>query len=49
MTFGTTVLGSGMAMVTGADSPQNLWIVLGIGVFVTIMFASTGFKIIIKK
>ncbi len=46
MSFGTTVLGGGMAMVTETASTQMLLGVMGIGVFITIVFACIGYKII---
>ena len=45
MTFGTTVLGSGMAMVTGADSIQRLICMFAGGFCGTIALAYIAFRI----
>ena len=49
MTFGTTVLGSGMAMVTGADSIQRRICMFAGGFLGTIALAYIAFRIINKK
>ena len=49
MTFGTTVLGSGMALVTETGDPQKLWSFFALGVLLTISLACIAFKILNKK
>lgn len=49
MTFGTTVLGSSMTLITGSANPQWLLVAFFIGLFLTVMFASIAFKIMNKK
>ena len=49
MTFGTTVLGSGMGLITENGSPQWLFSMLVLGLLLTTFFACLGFMIINKK
>ncbi len=49
MTFGTTVLGSGMGLITENGSAQWLCSMLVLGLLLTTFFACLGFVIINKK
>lgn len=43
VTFGTTVLGSGMGLITENGSPQWLFSMLVLGLLLTTFFACLGF------
>ena len=49
MTFGTTVLGSGMGLITENGSAQCFCSMLVLGLLLTTFFACLGFVIINKK
>lgn len=49
MSFGTVVLGSGVAIVTETASPQNSLLLMSCGLIVTAFLASIGFKILNLK
>lgn len=49
MTFGTTVLGSGMGLITENGSAQWFCSMLVLGLLLTTFFACLGFVIINKK
>ena len=49
MSFGTTVLGSGMALVTESGNPQKLISFLVVGIVLTVFLAGVAFKIINGK
>ncbi len=49
MSFGTVFLGSVVALVTEAASPQNSLLLMSCGLIVTAFLASIGFKILNLK
>lgn len=49
LTFGTTVLGSCMALVNETGNPQWLMAMISVGLFLTVLFAFVGFKILNLK
>lgn len=49
MSFGTVVLGSGVALVTEVESPSNYIFLFAIGTMATVAFSSVGNKILSLK